>query len=419
MPEIKPFNGFLINADHAREVVSPAYDSVSPQQRRIFVENNPRNFLNTMRLLEDLPDEIHPTAEQLLLSNKANLDKLLSDGSFDALEQPCLFIYQLDTGEHVQTGVVCEVAVDEYERGAIRKHENTRSDKEDLLVQYLAVVGVSSSPICLTYSQDPDIDRCVQQIINNQPDLEFPGTDGVLQKTWRIADRELQAQLIELFGHIKTTYLTDGHHRAASGYRYAKIMRDKYGNSGEEPWNQLLVALFPDNQLKLLPFHRCVKDSNGLTEAAIIDALKACFDVHKLTGQTSFEATRHGEFGMYLNNGWYRLNVKPEYVERDNPVDSLDVTILQNLILDPILGITDMRSNPRLDYIAGISTDEDFKQKCDEGWEIVFSCHATSMNQLMEVADAGALMPPKSTYFDPKCRSGIFVRFKRDFQNSD
>ncbi len=414
MPEIKPFDGFLVNADHAREVVSPAYDSVSPQQRRIFAQNNPRNFLNTMRLLEDLPEGNRLSAEQLLSSNRENLDKLLSDGSFDVLEKPCLFIYQLDTGEHVQTGVVCEVSVSEYERGAMRKHENTRSDREDLLAQYQAVVGASSSPICLTYSQDPDIDRCIRQIIENRPDLEFSGTDDVRQRIWCIADRRLQARLIELFSPVKTTYLTDGHHRAASGYRYARIMRDKYGNAGNEPWNQLLVALFPDNQLKLLPFHRCVKDSNGLTEAAIVEALKTCFDVRKLSGQTGFEPTRHGEFGMHLNNGWYRLGVKPEYVKRDNPVESLDVTILQDLILDPILGIADMRSNPRLDYIAGVNTDEDIKQKCAEGWDIVFVCHATSMSQLMDVADSGALMPPKSTYFDPKCRSGIFVRLKRD-----
>ncbi len=414
MPEIKPFDGFLINADHAGEIVSPAYDSVSPQQRRVFAENNPRNFLNTMRLLEDLPEENPMTPEQLLLSNKENLDRLLSDGSFDMLEQPCLFIYQLDTGDHVQTGVVCEISVGEYERGAMRKHENTRSDREDLLAQYQVVVGASSSPICLTYSQDPDIDRCVGQIIANRPELEFSGADGVQQRVWRVADRELQARLVELFDPVETTYLTDGHHRAASGYRYARIMRDKYGNTGDEPWNQLLVALFPDNQLKLLPFHRCVKDLNGLTEAAIVEALKTCFEVRKLSGQTGFESTRHGEFGMYLNNGWYQLNVKPEHVKQDNPVESLDVTILQNLVLDPILGITDMRSNPRLDYIAGVNTDEDIQQKCEEGWDIVFACHATSMSQLMDVADSGALMPPKSTYFDPKCRSGIFVRLKRD-----
>ncbi len=414
MPGIKPFDGFVVNADHAGEVVSPAYDSVSPQQRRIFAENNPRNFLNTMRLLEDLPPGHPMTPEQLLLSNKENLDRLLSDGSFDVLEQPCLFIYQLDTKDHLQTGVVCEVSVDEYERGAMRKHENTRSDREDLLAQYQVVVGASSSPICLTYNQKPDIDRCIEQITANRPELEFSGTDGVCQRIWRVADRERQAQLITLFAPVETTYLTDGHHRAASGYRYARIMRDKYGNTGKEPWNQFLVALFPDNQLKLLPFHRCVKDLNGLTESAIVEALKTCFDVRKVSGQTGFAPTRHGEFGMYLNNGWYQLNVKPEYIQQDNPVESLDVMILQNLVLEPILGIADTRSNPRLDYIAGINTDAEIRQKCEEGWDMVFACHATSMSQLMDVADSGALMPPKSTYFDPKCRSGIFVRLKRD-----
>ncbi len=414
MPEIKPFDGFLVNPGHAREIVSPAYDSVSPRQRRIFAQGNPRNFLNTMRLLEDLPEENRPTTGQLLLSNRKNLDKLLSDGSFDVLEQPCMFVYQLDTGEHVQTGVVCEVPVREYEQGAMRKHENTRSDREDLLAQYQVVVGASSSPICLTYSQRPDIDRFVGKIIENRPELEFSGTDGVLQRIWRIADHETQRRLAELFAAVETTYLTDGHHRAASGYRYARIMRDKYGNTGNEPWNQLLVALFPDNQLRLLPFHRCVRGLNGLTDTAIIEALKTAFEVRDLSTQTGLRPSRHGEFGMYLNNGWYQLNVKPEYLWRDSPVESLDVMILQNLILDPILGITDMRGNPRLDYIAGVHTDADIKRKCKEGWDIVFACHATSMKQLMDVADSGALMPPKSTYFDPKCRSGIFVRLKRD-----
>jgi len=412
MPRIKAFDGYLVNSTRATGVVSPAYDSVSPQQRRIFAEENPNNFLNTMRLLEDFAPDAQPTQEQLLASNRKCLENLLEDGSYEKIERPSMYLYQLITGDHIQTGVVCEVGVEEYEHGLVRKHENTRSDKEDLLAYYQKAVGVSSSPICLAYAQDGQIDEYVSGLIQAPADLEFTSGDGVEQKVWRIGDIDQQCRLIELFSRIKVTYLTDGHHRAASGRRYAEMMREEHGNLGNEPYNQLFVALFPDNQLNLLPFHRCVRDLNGLNETQIVEALGEHFEVSELPGASEFEASRHGEFGMYINGHWYQLNVKPESIDPDDPVNSLDVTILQNLILDPILGIKDMRGDARLDYIAGVSGNEGIKQKCSEGWDVVFACHATSIDQLMAVADADALMPPKSTYFDPKPRSGIFVRLK-------
>ena len=195
------------------------------------------------------------------------------------------FIYQLSSGEHTQTGVVCEVGVDEYEQGLMRKHENTLSDKEDLLAHYQKVVGVSSSPICLTYSQNKNIDNIVTEIINGEPDLEFLSEDDVAQKVWCVKDPSAQESLIKEYSNVEVTYLTDGHHRAASGRRYAEIMREEKGNNGDEPFNQLMVALFPDNQLNLLPFHRCVKDLNGKSEAQIAEELSKCFDVKKLEGQ--------------------------------------------------------------------------------------------------------------------------------------
>lgn len=424
MPKIKAFEGYLVNGAQAKQVVSPAYDSVLPKQRQQFAESNPQNFLNTMRLLEDFPADATPTQAQLLLSNKANLVKLLDDGAYEKLERPCLFLYQLSSGEHVQTGVVCEVGIEEYEKGLIRRHENTRSDKEDLLTDYQKVVGVSSSPICLTYSQSDALDDYVAQLMQKPPNLDFVSEDDfeqqvVTQRVWRIEDSVEQQRLLDLFSEIEITYLTDGHHRAASGQRYAEIMRAQHkednngeGNDEDQPYNQMLVALFPDNQLSLLPFHRCVKDLNGLTETQIVEALGKYFSVKKLHAQTTFEASKHGEFGMYINNHWYQLNATPECIDQTNPFNSLDVTLLQNLILEPIFGIKDMRGDARLDYIAGVSGNEGIKQKCREGWEVVFACYATSIEQLMKVADANLLMPPKSTYFDPKPRSGIFVRLK-------
>jgi len=412
MPRIKAFEGYLVKADHATQVVSPAYDAVSPEQRRLFAEKHPDNFLNTMRLLEDFTPETRPTADQLLALNKSCLDRLLDKGFFNKIAHPCIFIYRLSSGKHTQTGVVCEVGIEEYERNKLKKHENTRSDKEDLLAHYQKIVGVSSSPICLAYAQKDDIDNLINDYIRQPPDLEFVSEDHVVQKIWCIEDTEKQNALNRSFSKVDVTYLTDGHHRAASGRRYAEIMRAENGNSGNEPYNQLLVALFPDNQLNLLPFHRCVKDTNGLSESQLIAQLESDFEITAHTGGEDFQPARHGEFGMFAFGRWYRLKIKEGRVNHSDPVLSLDVSILQDLILDPILGIKDIRSDPRLDYIAGVSGKEGIVQKHGEGWAITFTCHATSIDQLMNVADADALMPPKSTYFDPKPRSGIFVRLK-------
>ncbi len=412
MPGIKPFAGYLVSAEKASAVVSPAYDSVSAEQRRIFAEQNPGNFLNTMRLLEDYPEDARPLQHELLQTNRSNLHRLLSDGSFDLLDRPSLFLYQLDTGEHVQTGVVCEIGIDEYEQNRVRKHESTRQDKEDLLVDYLDVVGAASSPICLTYSGDGRINRLVGRICHGPADLEFSSEDGVRHRIWPVSDEADSRRLTDFFREVGTVYLTDGHHRAASSHRYAERMRARQTGTGDSSFDQLLVVLFPNDQLRLLPFHRCTRDMNGRSVTQLIEELEQNFVVEELPGYTVFQPSQHGEFGMFVQETWYRLNVKPGCLNTGDPVRSLDVSVLQDLILDSVLGIKDMRSDSRLDYIAGVSGMEGIRSKVSEGWKVVFTCHATSIDQLMAVADAGSLMPPKSTYFDPKPRSGIFVRIR-------
>jgi len=384
MPVIKAFDGYLVSPERA-----------------------------TMRLQEDFPADAQPGHDQLLNGNRERLQQLLANGSFSEFSEPSMFVYRLGTGNHIQTGVVCEVAVEDYEQGLLRKHENTHSSKEDLLAQYQEVVGASSSPICLTYAQNGAIDSFIDSVTHGTPHLDFATDDGEKQTVWRIADRQQQIQLQSLFAPVRETYLTDGHHRAASGRRYAELMRERqHSNTGNEPYNQLLVALFPDNQLNLLPFHRCVKDLNGLNVNELLKALAKDFEVESLGTQSTFSPARHGEFGMYIEDNWYQLNIKADCVDQTDPVDSLDVSILQNRILDPILGIRNARDDPRLGYVAGVGGDDAIKQTCSEGWKVVFSCFATSIKQLMSVADADQLMPPKSTYFDPKPRSGIFVRLK-------
>ncbi len=413
MPLIKAFDGFLVKREYARTVVSPAYDSVSAEQRCRFAEANPQNFINTMRLQEDFDDAERPTYEALLSANKAKLQQLLDNGAFNEVREPSLFVYQLGSKHHVQTGIVCEVSVEDYEQGQLKKHENTRRTKEDLLARYQEVVGASSSPICLTYTSNEDIDTYISQLIESTPDLDFVTEDGEIQRVWRVKVPTAIDTLQQLFAQVESTYLTDGHHRAASGQRYAEIMRSKSNQHHHDaPYNQLLVAMFPDNQLNLLPFHRCVKDLNGMNVEQLLSALSNRFEVIPLDTTDVHQPTAHGEFGMYVAQQWYKLVSRQPPDSVPDPVTSLDVSILQEQILHPILGIKNSGDDSRLDYIAGVSGNEGVIQSYREGWEIVFTCHATSIQQLMDVADANALMPPKSTYFDPKPRSGIFVRLK-------
>ena len=440
MPRIRAFTGYLVDAARAAQVVSPAYDAVSPAMRRAFAESHPQNYLNTMRLRDDFPPEQTPSNEQLLAMNKAKLDELLADGSFARFDRPAMFVYRLSNAAHRQTGLVCEVPIDEYQQGHLRKHENTRADKEDLLARYQQVVGVSSSPVCLAHPHHDAIDALLEAQSETKPLLDFAGEDGVTQQVWRV-DSQTQRRLTELFAQIDVTYLTDGHHRAAAGLRHAETMRAKHNASGkasnnanevnsadsannasastsanknitttdsdDAPYNQLLVALFSTEQLSLLPFHRAVRDLNGMSATQFIEQLHRDFVVAK--SQRACMPTQHGEFGVLLDGDWLHIRLK-ESLHQQDPVESLDVSVLQRHILAPLLGIDDPRNDSRLDYVSGVSGERGLMQKQQDGWAVCFACCATSIEQLMTVADAAQLMPPKSTYFDPKARSGIFIR---------
>ena len=412
MPKIKAFDGYLVKNECAAKIVAPEYDAVPAAQRRAFADANPDNYINTMRLREDFNPASPPTPKELLEFNRQNLERLLSDGYFTPFDQPCIFIYQLIHGKNAQTGIVCEISADEYQHGHVRKHENTRREHEDLLTQYQKIVGVASCPISLAYPENPAIDEFIKQQVKKQPMLDFTTGDDVHQRVWCIEDPATQGELSALFEQVENTYLTDGHHRAASGWRYAEMMRETNGNIGDEPYNQLLVALFSDHELNLLPFHRCVRDLGETNPKELLGALEQSFEVTVAEDQESFAPCQHGEFGMFLENTWYRLTLRPGLVDREDPVASLDVSILQDFVLGPLLDIHDYRGDPRLGYVSGIEGKTGLEQKVKEGWAVSFACFATSMDQLMHIADAHALMPPKSTYFDPKTRSGIFVRLK-------
>lgn len=413
MTTIHPFNAYLVAPNRADEVVAPIYDSMNAKERASFASAHPNNYVNVMRVWDEYTAQDHKDLDQLLASNAHHLNRLLEDQAFQERGEGCLFVYKLAIGEHEQVGLVAEVPIEEYDEGRIRRHEDTRSDREDQLVRYQEVVGASSGPVCLTYQADPEIDTMIAVVTGSAPVIDFVNSDGVEQVVWAVTDADLQARFVAAFEQVGVTYLTDGHHRAASGSRYAARMRKIDPDDRDAAWNYLLVALFPDNQLRILPFNRCVKDLGGISQDEFLTKLEESFAVEPL--QAAFEsapapATR-GEFIMVLDRQFFRLRVKPDLVPTD-PALALDVSVLQNLILTPVLGIDDPRADPRLDYVSGDTGFVGIEKRCSEDWRLAFICHPTSIEELMAVADAGEVMPPKSTCFDPKAHSGIFLRLR-------
>jgi len=416
MPTVLPFRGYLVVPERVHDVVAPAYDALTPAQRHRYAEDHPDNYVNAMRSLEEYPESERPSLPDLLARNKRNLDSLLNQGAFKDTEVPCLFVYRLSIEDHEQVGVVGEIPVDEYDRGVIKRHEHTQTNREDHLARYNDVVGASSSPVCLTYTHHTRVDAIVDKAMRGSPVIDFVAEDGVAQSIWRIDDTETLSQLRQCFGEVGDAYLTDGHHRAAAASTFARQRREQDGGdyTGEEAYNYLLVVLFPDDQMRILAYNRYVRDLNGLSVDSFVKALSDVFTVERLGPLPAEEAepSRPREFSMLLSGQWYRLKVDPETVPADDPVGSLDVTILHDRILKPILGIVDVRCDERCEPVAGAVGMEGLVDRCREGDGVAFACHPMSIRELMAVADANLVMPPKSTWFDPKVRSGLFLRLR-------
>ena len=386
-------------------MVAPAYDSMAPAERAAYAKTNPSNFIKTMRTPEDYVESENPSLEMVLDHNLNAVQKMLEDSTFELQPHEALYIYRLHTGDHVQTAVIAEVPVTEYQQGRIHKHEHTRFEHENRLTQYLQHVGVSSSPICLAYQDDARIDKTVEIITQDKPLLDFSLEDGVRQTIWKVVGTEQIDILRTQFLSVEVAYLTDGHHRMAASVRHAA------NRSSSGPWDNFLAALFPATQLRILSFNRCVRDLNGLSVEQLIDGLALNFTVDRISDdRKTILPSKPGEFTLLVENQLFRLQVCPARVPND-PVGSLDVSLLQNLFLEPVLGIEDDRSDPRLDFVTGDRGLNGLRQRAEEGWQAGIACYPTSMTDLMSIADRGLVMPPKSTCFDPKARSGIFLRF--------
>ena len=415
MPKIKEFFGYLVNPSQAERVITPAYDGMLPSDRRVFANEHPYNYVNVMRSLEEFGGD-GPTLKEILDFNKSSLDRLLTNGSFQETQAPAYYLYSLNEGGHEQIGVIAEIPVTDYTTGRLKKHEDTQLEKESMLTRYHEAVGATSSPVCVAYPDDGEITKIVNQVVQSEPYLRLNAWDDVLQTVWRIDDPELSAKLEARFEEIEYTYLTDGHHRCASGARYAHIVnaRTSVQQDEDSKSNYLLVALFPQSHMRIYSYFRCVRDLNGKSPEQLVAAIKdAGFLVEPISREDTANLLPKGSkvITMLLEHSAYCITIPSEMILReDNPVDSLDVSILQNKILAPILGIDDARSDKRLSYVPGVEGGEGLIAHCDENWPICFACADTKIEEVIEVADAGEVMPPKSTWFDPKLRAGIFLR---------
>ena len=404
MTQIHTFKPYVVCSDRAEQVVAPAYDSMAPAERAAYAKANPSNFIKTMRTPEDYVESENPSLGMVLDHNLNAVQKMLEDSTFELQPHEALYIYRLHTGDHVQTAVIAEVPVTEYQQGRIHKHEHTRSEHENRLTQYLQHVGASSSPICLAYQDDARIDKTVEIITQDKPLLDFSLEDGIRQTVWKVAETEQIDILRTQFLSVEVAYLTDGHHRMAASVRHAA------NRSSSGPWDKFLTALFPATQLRILSFNRCVRDLNGLSVEQLIDGLALNFTVDRVSDDRKpMLPSKPGEFTLLVENQLFRLQVRPARVPNDS-VGSLDVSLLQNLFLEPVLGIGDDRSDPRLDFVTGDRGLNGLRQRAEEGWQAGIACFPTSMTDLMSIADRGLVMPPKSTCFDPKAHSGIFLR---------
>jgi uncharacterized protein (DUF1015 family) len=402
---INPFRAIRPRPELAAAVASVPYDVVNRAEAAALAEGNPHSFLHVGRSDIDLPADTDPHDPRIYAAARAALDRLLAEGTLVRDRAPALFLYRLTMDGRAQTGVVGCVHVDDYEHDLIRKHEKTRKDKEDDRTRHVLTLNAHAEPVFLTYRTVPAVDRLVAAAMGGPTLYDFTAPDGVWHTVWRIADVK---PWIEAFGSIPLAYVADGHHRSASAWRAGQERRAaNRSHTGAEEYNWFLAVLFPRDQLKILPYNRLVRDLNGLTPAAFRERLASLGRIEPVADPIP---PAPGVFNLYFDGHWERLTIDAQRINHDDPIRSLDVSLLQELILAPILGITDPRTDRRVDFVGGIRGTAELERRVKSGeMALAISLFPTTVDQLLAVADAGAIMPPKSTWFEPKLRSGLFV----------
>ena len=408
MAAVKPFYCIRPREDRAAQVAALPYDVYDREEARQAVAGRPLLFLNIDRPETQFAENVDMYDDRVYDKARELFDRELARGVFVREEKPCYFLYELTMDGRSQTGVVACCAIDDYLGNVIKKHENTREEKEQDRIRHVDRMNAQTGPIFLAYRQDEEIRRLKARVKSQAPIYDFVTEDGVGHRVWRTADPEICAALEAAFGRVPALYIADGHHRAASAVRVGRMRRAADpGYSGSEEYNFFLSVLFPSDELRIYDYNRVVTDRNGCTFDSFLDKIKGGFKIRK-TGKEACRPERKGGFGLYCEGNWYQLTASPALYS-DDPVRGLDVSILQEYILSPVFGISDPKTDPRIRFIGGIRGLKALEEAADESGGFAFSMYPTSMDELLSVADAGMLMPPKSTWFEPKLRSGLFI----------
>ena len=399
---IHPFQGLVPTPAQAAEVACVPYDVVNAAEAAALAAGKPNSLLRVDRAEIDLPANTDPYSDAVYSQAKANFSALQQSGVLVRESEPCIYVYQQQMGSHVQRGIVAGCHVDDYDRELIKKHEKTRKDKEDDRTRLIDTISADTGPVFLTYRDQAAVTALVNAKTKEKPLHDFTAPDGIRHTVWRVAGG---AEWVNAFGAVPVTYIADGHHRAASAARVARLRRERNPHhTGAEDYNWFLCVLFPASELKILPYNRIVLDLNGLSSADFLAKAKSLFG---LVEDAAPSPTAVGQVSMYLGGKWYGLVVKPE--AGADPVSRLDVSVLQDKLLAPVLGITDVRTSKRIDFVGGIRGPGELMKRVDAEGGVAFSMYPVTLGQLMDIADAGQIMPPKSTWFEPKLRSGLFI----------
>lgn len=405
MANIKPFCSVRPNKALAKEIAALPYDVYNREEAKQVVEKNPKSFLKIDRAETQFDDDFDMYSEEVYQKAHDTLIEMLDAGEFVKDEEQCFYVYELIMNGRSQTGIVGCASVDDYLNNIIMKHENTREDKEQDRIHHVDACNAQTGPIFLTYRANKEINYIVAEKKKENPLYDFVAEDGVSHRVWKISAIEDVQKIAELFAAIPHIYIADGHHRAASAVKVGLKRRNENPNyTGNEEFNYFLSVLFPDEELMVMDYNRVVEDLNGYTKETFLEALKKEFSI-SIQGKEPYAPKKKGEIGMFLGDNWYSLTFEGEISE--NPVESLDVSVLQNKVLEPLLNIKDPKTDKRIKFIGGIRGLKALEEQTKDG--VAFSMYPTSMQELFAVSDAGLLMPPKSTWFEPKLRSGLFI----------
>lgn len=411
MATIRPFRAIRPVSDKAAQVAALPYDVLNSEEAREVVKGNPYSFLHIDKAEIDLDPSVSPYDDSVYEKASGNLQRFIQEEVFIQDEEPCLYIYQLTMQGRTQSGLVVCTSIDEYTDNTIKKHERTRHEKEQDRIRHVDVCNANTGPIFLTYRTKEEVSKFIATWQENHtPIYQFTADDGVEHVIWKIAEVSAISALESLFDEVSSLYIADGHHRSASAAKVGLMRREQYPNyTGEEEFNFFLSVLFPHDELSIWDYNRVVKDLNGLSEEQFLQQIAQYFYVEEV-GASSYKPNESKTFGMYLDQKWYKLTVKEETYDAHDVVKRLDVSILQDHLLSQVLQIHDPRADSRIDFVGGIRGLEELERLVNRGdYKVAFSLYPTSMEDLLAIADAGEVMPPKSTWFEPKLRSGLII----------